>query len=178
MRNFKIMSLLIIVIILVIVSINWFNRPILSEKGAELSQEVIKKDIAILTKDNLKIDKVEIFNNGANKKAIVEKNGKVDSHSQVIYIVATTKSSYPSGLEYREAVRVLKYLHQRKPPFPIAGVLTTFMQNPFFGFSHERIAFISNDQFLEQYNKYKDNYSDDELIDLISESLMKDQTTD
>jgi hypothetical protein len=72
-------------------------------------------------------------------------------------------------------VRVLHYLHQRKPPFPIAGVLTTFKQNPLFGFSKDYLAFVSYDQFLEQYNKYKDNHKDDHLIEIISKSLMEEE---
>jgi hypothetical protein len=171
-RNTK-SIILVFVVLVVIVSIYWVNRPNLSEIGANLSQEVIEKDIFILTKDKLKIVNVDIFNNGVVEEATVKKNGIIDSKSQVIYINAYTKKSYSNGIEFKEAIRVLIYLHQRKPPFPIAGVFTTIVPNPLLGFSKTYLAFVSYDQFLEQYNKYKDNYNDEEqLISLISENLI------
>jgi competence protein ComGC len=71
----KNLLVLIVVSLLIIVCISWFlnSKKILSEKGAELNQEVIKKDIALLTKDTLKISKVEIFDNRLIPEATVKK---------------------------------------------------------------------------------------------------------
>jgi hypothetical protein len=91
-------------------------RPKISEIGTELSEEEIKKDSVILTKDNLSKVKSDVFGKREISEYTIIENGVVNKSSKIIEIYGKSRNSnYPEGLEYREAVRVLLYLNRREP---------------------------------------------------------------
>jgi hypothetical protein len=166
--------LVIIVTFLIIICILWFfkSKPIISEIGTELSQEEIEKDIVLLTEDDLrKIIRITIVDNGQYERYTVKENGIVDESMRLIQIVAKSKNSnYPEGLEYKIAVKVLNHLNQRKTPYKIAGVLSDISRS--YVMDYNRVAFVTNKDFLEQLNSNKDSTDEEQLIELISKNLM------
>lgn len=164
--------ILIVLSLLVIVTIFWTLRPQLSDKGAVLSQEKIETDIILLTKENLRKVMIRVVNNGDYQEYTVKENGVIDNNSKVIQVIAKSeKSPYPEGLEFKEAVRILYFLNERKPSYKIAGILTDIV--PSGGFSYNRVAFISNKEFLEKLNANKDITDVEQLIEIISINFMK-----
>jgi hypothetical protein len=148
------------------------SKPIISEIGTELSQEEIEKDIVLLTKNDLrKIIRITIVDNGQYERYTVKENGTVDESKKLIQIVAKSKNSnYPAGLEYKIAVKVLNHLNQRKTPYQIAGVLSDISRS--YVMDYNRVAFVTNNDFLEQLNINKKITDEEKLIEIISNNLM------
>lgn len=149
-KRLIIFSLLTLFIVFILIGIFIIKVNLVSPKGSILNYQTIKNDIALLGKDEVTVKHINPFSEKDN----------------VIEVFVQNKKGFSEPLEVKQALRILLYLHERIPPYPISSVVVFI--NEKWVLDGDYSVELTMEEFSKLYSEINTtSLSDEEVIQLL-----------